>query len=140
VIVYEKRKAGVCDAVVTGSQIWFEAQNLRLIEVVNEVITNYKQIKHTMKEWEHRQQMADGKVSQLEGEHRKSNILIFYWKRGRTWDTLHTRSGDEGSERVNEAGDIEWKHSLCDQTGKKESTAHFNEICFLSETEGAKKY
>jgi hypothetical protein len=39
------------------------------------VISNYKQIKQTVKEVEERQQMVDGKVSPLEG-HRKNNILI----------------------------------------------------------------
>jgi hypothetical protein len=34
----------------------------KLIQVINEVITNHKQIKQTVKEWEERQQMVDDKV------------------------------------------------------------------------------
>lgn len=43
-----------------------------LIEVINKVITNYKQIMQTVKEWAGRQQMLNGKVSQLKGTRRKT--------------------------------------------------------------------
>jgi septal ring factor EnvC (AmiA/AmiB activator) len=49
----------------------------KLIGAINEVITNYKQIKRTVKEWEERQKMVDGVISQLEEGHAKNNILIF---------------------------------------------------------------
>jgi hypothetical protein len=47
--------------------------------VINEVITNFKKIKQTVKEWEERQQMEEGC--------RKNKILISGLE-GRTRDTL----------------------------------------------------
>jgi hypothetical protein len=44
--------------------------------VINEVLTNYNQIKQTVRKRKERQQVVDSKVSQLDEGHRKNNILI----------------------------------------------------------------
>jgi hypothetical protein len=51
-------------------------KSMSSIVVVNEVITNYKQIKQTVREWEESQKLTDGKLSELEGGRGRNNLLI----------------------------------------------------------------
>jgi hypothetical protein len=49
----------------------------KLTEVIDKVISDYKEIKQSVRLWEERQEMVNEKVKWLENEHRKNSILIF---------------------------------------------------------------
>jgi chromosome segregation ATPase len=81
----------------------------KMIKAIHEVIIKYKKIKQTVKEWEERQQMVEGKGSQLEG-HRTNNILIFGLEERKDVGYFHTLGAVMKFLRVNEAGGVERKH------------------------------
>jgi hypothetical protein len=81
----------------------------KLIVVINEVFSNYKHIQLTVEEWEERQQMVDGKLSQQEEGLRK-NILIFGLEERRDKGYFDALGAMMNVLRVNEAGGIEQKH------------------------------
>jgi chromosome segregation ATPase len=49
----------------------------KLTEAINKVISDYKEIKQSMRQWEERHEMVNEKIKWLENGHRKNNILIF---------------------------------------------------------------
>jgi uncharacterized coiled-coil DUF342 family protein len=49
----------------------------KLTEEIDEVISDYKEIKQAVRQWEEKREMVNGKVKCLEEGHRKNNILIF---------------------------------------------------------------
>jgi molybdopterin converting factor small subunit len=49
----------------------------KLTEVIDKVISDYKEIKQSVRQWEERQEMVNKKVKWLENGNRKNNILIF---------------------------------------------------------------
>jgi chromosome segregation ATPase len=55
----------------------------KLTEVIDEVISDYKEIKQSVRQWEERQEMVNEKVKGLEDGHRKNNLLIFGMKERR---------------------------------------------------------
>jgi hypothetical protein len=49
----------------------------KLTEVIDKVISDYKGIKQSGKQWEEKQEIVNEKVKWLENGHKKNNTLIF---------------------------------------------------------------
>jgi hypothetical protein len=49
----------------------------KLTEAINKVIIDYKEIKQSVRQWEEKHEMVNGKIKWLENGHRKNNVLIF---------------------------------------------------------------